>query len=249
MLELLPRVRDRVPGVKPGTIMAIHRYADHLLKGLDLPRERRFIFQRAYYQAGDAKAIIEPGIRADLENADPYGTHLAYFRGMSDASFIDQMLRLDQKTFLPELNLLYSDKTSMAHAVEVRVPLLDDVVVDFMRTVPARHKIHGFGQKLLFKHAMEGILPKDVIWRRKAPFSAPVRTWLRRDLDDMLRDLLSRGAVEARGWLDPTAVETMLRTHREGHEDHSLRIWSLVTLEVWARSFIDCRFPVQGEFA
>ena len=168
---------------------------------------------------------------------------------MKDASFIDQMLRLDQKTFLPELNLLYSDKTSMAHGVEVRVPLLDNVVVDFMSTVPDRHKIHGFGQKLLFKEAMKGILPKDVIWRRKAPFSAPVRTWLRHDLDDMLHDLLSRRAIEARGWLDPTAVENMLRTHREGHADHSLRIWSLITLELWARSFIDRRFPVQGEFA
>jgi len=118
-----------------------------------------------------------------------------------------------------------------------------------MSHVPARDKIHGFGQKLLFKRAMKGVLPKEVIWRRKAPFSAPVRTWLRRDLDEMLADLLSRRAVEARGWLDPTAVDDMLRVHRLGNEDHALRIWSLVTLEVWARSFIDRRYGVSGEFA
>ena len=149
------------------------------------------------------------------------------------------MLYVDQKTFLPELNLAYSDKTSMAASVEVRVPLLDQQLAAFMRGIPAGMKIRGMKQKYLFKKAMEGILPHDVIWRGKAGFGAPIRNWLHGDLRPMIDDLLSEESLRRRGYFDVGAIARMRDEDRTGAADHTYRLWALITLELWMRMFID----------
>jgi asparagine synthase (glutamine-hydrolysing) len=86
---------------------------------------------------------------------------------------------------------------------------------------------------------MEGILPPEVIWRRKAAFGAPIRSWLRDDLRDMVRDLLSGENLCRRGYFNPAAVQQMIQADESGMADHSLRIWALLTLEIWMRLFVD----------
>src|SRR6185436_17365272 len=106
---------------------------------------------------------------------------------------------LDMGTFLPSLNLAYTDKTSMAFGVEVRVPYLDNEVVAFMAEVPHRLKIHRLQRKYLLKQALAEWLPSDVLHRRKAGFGAPIRTWIVSDLKEMIDDLLSETALGRRG--------------------------------------------------
>jgi asparagine synthase (glutamine-hydrolysing) len=177
---------------------------------------------------------------------DPYETHLRYFRQVPALDFVDRMMYVDQHTFLPELNLTYSDKTSMAASIEARVPLLDQEVASFMRAVPARYKIHGLTLKYLFRRAMEGILPKDVIWRGKAGFGAPVRTWLRRELREMVDDLLSEQAIRRRGYFDATEVRGLIDRHQRQVEDHTYRVWAFLTLELWHRTFVDAGHQVKS---
>lgn len=237
--DWLPAIKDKLPGIRPGKVMAVHRYFRKILLGAGYPPAERYVFHRSYYAPGEQGRLYTSDFQAQVNGFDPYETHLAYFRAVADADFVDQMLFVDQTTFLPELNLTYSDKTSMAASVEVRVPLLDQEVAAFMRQVPARYKINGLHQKYLFKRAMGGILPHEVIWRGKAAFGAPIRTWLRTDLRGMIRDLLSVEAVKRRGYFEPAAVRQLIEAHNNGSGDHTYHIWALLTLEVWMRVFID----------
>ena len=238
----VPAFKDRLPGVRPGKVMAFHRYFRKILLGAGYPPARRYVFHQSYYAPGEQVGLYTPGFRTQVEQFDPYETHLAYFRRVASANFTDQMLFVDQKTFLPELNLTYSDKTSMAASVEVRVPLLDQEVAAFMRQLPARYKINGLQQKYLFKRAMEGILPNSVIWRGKAAFGAPVRTWLRTDLREMIDDMLSEEVIKRRGYFEPTAIRNMIEAHNAEREDYTYHIWAFLTLEVWMRVFVDHKY-------
>ena len=188
-------------------------------------------------------ALYSDDFGAAVAGLDPYETHLAYFRPVAEADFVDQMLFVDQKTFL--VNLTYSDKMSMAASIEVRVPLLDQEVTAFMRSVPARYKIRGMKQKYLFKRAMEGILPREVVWRGKAGFGAPIRKWLQADLGEMIGDLLSEDSIRRRGYFKPQAIGSLLEDHRRGIGEYTFQIWAFLTLELWLRSFVDR--PIQPE--
>jgi len=239
LLDLLPRVRERVPRMRPGKVMAFHRYLRKLFLGAHYSRDLRYAYHRSYYPPGEQVNLYTNDYRSRVETVDPYESHLQYLRRSSDASFVDRMLYLDQKTFLPELNLAYSDKTSMAASVEVRVPLLDQELAAFMRGVPDKFKINGLKQKYLFKRAMEGILPREVIWRGKAGFGAPIRNWLHGDLEPLVDDLLSESALRSRGYFDAAAVARMRRDDRTGAADHAYRIWALLNIELWMRTFVD----------
>lgn len=242
MWDILPRISDHVPGVRPGKVLAYHRYFRKAIVGAKYPATQRYVYHRSYYTPGEQATLYSPDFRSQVAGFDPYATHLAYFDQVEGASFIDRMLYVDQKTFLPELNLTYSDKTSMAASVEARVPLLDQKLAAFMRSVPPEFKIRRTTQKYLLKRAMEGILPHDVIWRGKAGFGAPIRKWLRHDLSTLVDDVLSHTSIRRRGYFDPRAIDRLLAEDRSGKADNTYRIWALLTFEIWQRIFIDGQY-------
>jgi asparagine synthase (glutamine-hydrolysing) len=128
---------------------------------------------------------------------------------------------------------------SMAASTEVRVPLLDDQLVALSGRVPPSLKLKGMTRKYIFKRSMAGILPHDVIWRPKAGFGAPVRSWLVGDLKPMIDDLLSPEAVRRRGLFDPVEVKRIIAANEAGIEDNALRLWALLTLEIWQQTYLD----------
>ena len=249
LLDMLPSMRHHIPGVRPGKVMAYHRYLRKLFLGAHYSRELRYVYHRSYYSPGEQVSLYSNAFRDVVAQHDPYESHLRYFRSAASADFLDRMLYVDQKTFLPELNLTYSDKTSMAASVEVRVPLLDQELATFMRGVPPSYKIRGMRQKYLFKKAMEGILPRDVIWRGKAGFGAPIRNWLRGDLRELVSETLSERSIRSRGVFDPKTISKMIEDDRSGRVDHTYRIWAFLTLEMWMRTFVDARHNPQGQTA
>jgi len=147
------------------------------------------------------------------------------------------------KTFLPCLNLTYTDKTSMASSVEVRVPLLDHELIELSAKLPPRLKLKGLTRKYALKRAAEAWLPKEIINRKKAGFSAPVRAWLVRDLREMVEDLLSESNIRTRGYFQYKAVRRLIDDNLSGREDNSLKVFQLMTLELWHRAFIDAAAP------
>jgi asparagine synthase (glutamine-hydrolysing) len=127
----------------------------------------------------------------------------------------------------------------MAVGVEVRVPLLDLDLVALATKVPSDHKQRGSVGKAVFKRAMEPYLPRDVIYRPKAGFGAPLRHWLRNDLRAMVDDTLNESGVRHRGFFDPAAVQRLVEMDRSGTVDGSYSVFALMCFELWCRRFID----------
>jgi asparagine synthase (glutamine-hydrolysing) len=222
-------------------VLAVHRYLDKMLGGVDLPPEDRYVRYRSYYSDDELRALYSPALRATLADEIAGSEHLDYFADVPDDDLLNRILYVDWKTFLPELNLAYCDKMSMAASIETRVPYLDNEVVDFMLGVPPDLKLHGFTSKFVLREAMKDVVPPAILRRRKAGFGAPIRTWLRRDLREMVDDLLSAGTVSRRGYFDPVAVRRLIDDDREGRADNTYRIWALVTLELWQQIFMEGR--------
>lgn len=239
ILNLLPKLKGLIPGVSPGLVLAVHRYLSKLLESVDLEPEQRFVFSRSYYTDVQEMELYAPELRRVLAGSVAGDRHLDYFASAGDTDFLNRMLYVDLKTFLPELNLTYSDKLSSAASVELRVPFLDNEVIDFMAGVPAHLKLKRLKTKHLLRLAMRDTLPREILRRRKAGFGAPIRKWLRQDLKEIVDEILSVNSLLRRGYFNPSAVRKMVDEDRKGLADNAYRIWALITLELWHRTFID----------
>ena len=154
---------------------------------------------------------------------------------------LNRMLFLESKFFLPDHNLNYTDKMSMAVGVEVRVPLLDPDLIALAARLPVGYKQHGREGKWIFKKAMEKYLPHEVIYRPKTGFGAPLRSWLHSEskLKPLMMDVLSREAITRRGIFDAKSVETLIEQDAKGRVDATYTIFSLMCIELWCRIFLD----------
>lgn len=228
-----------LPGSRPGRFTALFRNTKKLARSAALPLRERYLGFGTYFTTDDKRGLYAGELAREASNFDPYGEHHNYFDRVADQDFINQMLYVDLKTFLPCLNLTYTDKTSMAASMEVRVPFLDHELVEMAARIPARLKLKGLTRKYILKRAAESWLPGEIIHRKKAGFSAPLRAWLVRDLRDMVEDLLSESNVRGRGMFNYAAVRNLIDDNLSGREDNSLKIFQLLTLELWHREFID----------
>jgi len=152
-------------------------------------------------------------------------------------SYLTQMCWNDTLVFLPEHNLTYSDKASMAASIESRPPLIDHRIVEFMFSLAPRERIHGTTQKYLLKKVSEKYLPRNIVYRPKASFASPLRSWVRGPLATMVGDLLSEQSLRSRGLYDPAYVAGLIARDKSGLEDNSYQIWTLLTNEIWFRTF------------
>jgi asparagine synthase (glutamine-hydrolysing) len=161
------------------------------------------------------------------------------FEQYPNLSYLTKICYCDTKTYLPDHNLTYSDKAMMAASVEGRPALLDHRIVEFMFTLKPNYRINGNTQKYLLKKVAEKHLPKEIIYRPKAPFSAPLRGWLKKELKEMVQDILSYDSISRRGIYNPKFVMKLIDQNNRGMEDNSQLIWRLMVNEIWFRTFID----------
>ena len=152
---------------------------------------------------------------------------------------LDKILALEQRFFLADHNLNYTDKMSMAAGVEVRVPFLDLDLVEHAARIPLSLKQRGRVGKWVLKKAMEPYLPHDVIYRPKSGFGAPLRRWMQHELRPLLGDLLSADSLKRRGLFEPAAVQRLIAQNDNGQVDASYTLLSLLTIEIWCRAYVD----------
>lgn len=181
--------------------------------------------------------LLSKDLRMELGDANPLKHSLAGIP--NNVPFLNRMLYLEQKHYLADHNLNYTDKMSMAEGVEVRVPLLDPDVVEFAARLPIKFKQKGKEGKWIFKKSMEGILPKDVIYRPKTGFGAPIRSWIHGPLKTIIWDTLSESSIKKRKWFNYQAVVKLLKDNEIGKIDASYSIFALLCIELWARTFLD----------
>jgi len=185
----------------------------------------------------DAAHLLSPALRSQLAATDAVQDTLA--RLPATTPRLQRMLHLECRHFLADHNLNYTDKMGMAAGVEVRVPLLDVDLVALAARLPPALKQHGGEGKWIFKKAMEPLLPREVIYRPKTGFGAPLRAWLKGPLAGMLGDIVSVDTLKRRGWFDPVAVEALRTRDRLGQVDAAYPLFALLCIELWARQFVD----------
>ena len=181
--------------------------------------------------------LLQPAWRSIPEFHDPYGVHLAWFDSRK-GPLLDRILYADMKTYLHEL-LMKQDQMSMAASIESRVPFLDHKLVEFASGLPTRLKLRGLTTKYILKKSMKGILPEEILGRRKMGFPVPLKAWFRQGPGEELTECLTGSRAASRGLFDVERIEVMLRQHREGAFNHSERLWSLLNFELWNRIYID----------
>jgi asparagine synthase (glutamine-hydrolysing) len=236
---LMKTVASALPGGLPGKLTAPLRNAKKFARSAALDFEDRYLGYGTYFTNEMKRRLYSDEWRARTSEYDPYAMHRAYFARVADAAPLNQLLYVDLKTFLPCLNLLTTDKTSMAANLEVRVPFLNREMIEMTARMPPRLKLRGLKRKYILKRALESVLPADVVWRKKAGFGAPIRSWLRGALRPMIGDLLSEETVKRRGIFRPNEVRRVVDANLSGREDFNLQVFQLLGLELWHQTFID----------
>ena len=219
------------------------RLLKKMLRSAALPPQERFIRNCTYLDESQRAGLYSRDAVNEIRDSHSDQQHRLRFEQVAHADFLNQMLYLDTKIFMTSLNLNYNDKMSMASSVEVRVPFLNRELAEFVAwNVPPNLKLRGriFPKtKHIFRTAMRGILPGEVLRQPKAGFAAPTDYWLANDLREMTDDLLSESRIRDRGLFRAGAVQKFIGEHRRGTQDWSMQIWQLLTLELWMQNFLD----------
>lgn len=222
-----------------GKLTAPMRNAKKFARSAAMDFENRYLGFGTYFTDAMKQKLYAEDLRGEMEKFDAYRYHKKYFEKCRDVSPLNRLLYLDFKTFMPALNLDTTDKTSMAANLEVRAPFINSELVELSARIPANLKIKGLKRKYILKKAAESVLPKEIIWRKKAGFSAPVRSWLRGALRPMVEDLLSEEVIKRRGIFDAREIRRIVDLNLSGKEDYNLQVFQLLNLEIWMREFLD----------
>ena len=188
-------------------------------------------------------ALFSPHFKSELAGytaQEVFNRH-ALQAGTDDPLALIQYL--DLKTYLVGDINTKVDRASMAHSLEVREPLMDHELVEWLATLPSHLKIRGQEGKYIFKKSMEAYLPQDVLYRPKMGFSVPLARWFRGPLKQRLRDAVLGERLAATGWFNPDYLRHLVDAHQSGTRDYSAPLWTLLMFEAFLRQVVDANLP------
>jgi asparagine synthase (glutamine-hydrolysing) len=193
------------------------------------------------------KEIFSPEVRAELRGArsrfDPVDVYRARYAETAGADALSRLQDVDFGIYLVDDLLVKTDRASMAHSLEARVPFLDPVVTNFAFALQARHKVRGLSKKVLLRKAAEPFLPRSVVHGRKRGFSIPAAAWLRGELQSFARETLSAEHLRAQGFFAPAPVARLLDEHAAGTQDWSRQLWGLLAFTLWYERHVEQEPP------
>jgi asparagine synthase (glutamine-hydrolysing) len=214
-----------------------------LLADLGGPRAARFAMAAGLSRADRYRAwagVFSADLVRELSGSIPPETPAVptEFAAVESLGAVDAMLAVDTRFYLPTDLLPKVDITSMAHSLEVRSPLLDRDLAEFVATLPASLKLHRFTTKHLLKKAASGLVPAQNLRRPKRGFAVPIAQWLRQDLREFVYDHLRPSRLASAGILRQHAIDALLESHVSGAKDYAHHLWVLLMLELWHRTFL-----------
>jgi len=172
-------------------------------------------------------------VRKETEKYNPQESFLSYFSHAESDNVLNKMLFLDSKTYLPDDLLTLTDKMSMAHSLEVRVPFLDHQLIEFLATVPPQLKIKNLQKKYIHRKAVSKILPREILQKKKKGFSLPLGSWFRKELRGFVQDVLTQDGIDKTGLFDQKYINQILQEHLSCKADHESKIIALLVFVIW----------------
>ena len=184
-------------------------------------------------------ALLHADVKTRLNSNGQDDPFRAFFSTVEAGDDLTRMQYLDTKTYLPEDILTKVDRASMLTSLEARVPLLDHKILEFVARIPASLKFRQGEGKYIFRRFLQGLLPSELLTRRKMGFGVPLVHWFRSDLAGYAREILFSQRSKERGFFNPSFIEGILVEHKKGQLDHSQDIWRLLAFEHWCRNYLD----------
>jgi asparagine synthase (glutamine-hydrolysing) len=184
------------------------------------------------------KRLYSRDLQSVLTASDVYAAVRHALRKAGTDDLLNRQLYTDLSIFLADDILVKVDRMSMATSLETRAPFLDADVMELAFSMPGTLKIRNGERKWILKQAVRGILPGDILKRRKEGFSIPMKNWLRRELLPLMRDLLSPARVSARALFEPAEIRRLIDAHVAGHENHAHTLFPLMVFERWAEEHL-----------
>jgi asparagine synthase (glutamine-hydrolysing) len=222
-----------------GTFLGnIGRYSKAWGRSIHLPLDQQYLGLVSVLSAEQVNTLLESQSITD----DPAQMFLQFYNQPKTVHPLNRLFYVDAKTALSESLLLLTDKMGMATSLEVRVPFLDNRLVDFVCALPAHYRMRGFNLKRLLKASLKGVVPDMVLTRAKRGFGTPMGTWLRTDLRTMVGDLLTEERLGRDRLFNVDFVKSLLSDHYMGREDYTEPIFALLAFELWRERF-DVKLP------
>ena len=194
----------------------------------------------SHFGTRELEAVLSPELRAALGDHDPYADARAhYLAAEPHAGKFGALLHLDTLTYMTDDVLTKVDRTSMLHSLEVRVPLLDHKLMEFVARIPFEYKVRGNVTKWIFREAIRDLLPAETVKRSKQGFGVPLEHWLGKEFGKLARDVLYDPRARSRGWLDSRGVTAVVEGPGPRDERRARQMWALVCLELWAQTYLD----------
>jgi len=210
--------------------VSIDYRAKRFVRGAHLaPLERHHAWKEIFSQEARTE-LLRPDRRGGADPLDPYRERWA---ANARAEPLARLQDLDRGVYLVDDLLVKTDRMSMAHSLETRVPFLDPVVAELAHALPSAYQVRGTAKKRLLRAAVAPLVPKEIARARKRGFSIPAAAWLRSELVPFAREVLSPARIARQGLLRPEAVTAVLDAHVAREADLSRQLWGLMTLSLW----------------
>ena len=216
-----------------------NRRLEKLLSGLSRPRSERLIHNYLWTDTDFAISLLSAEVRSGIDKANilyPMKEFLDKVPfGRSD---LQKSLLLDQKFFMTNHNLVYTDRMSMATGVEVRVPFLDPLILELGSKIPDKFLQRGMTGKWILKEAMKPYLPEQIINRPKTGFGLPIRTWMKVSLPEIRETYLSEASISQNGIFDFNQIFNLMQHIENGDDKHSYTLLSVLCMQIWYTNLI-----------
>jgi asparagine synthase (glutamine-hydrolysing) len=210
------------------------RRARRFIENAPLPLAQRYLGWVGIFHSSFIQELLND--RADVDPTEHFKT---YFERIQEADPLSQLLYVNTKTYLPSDLLVKTDRMTMANSLEARCPLLDQELLEFAARIPSGFKLRGLTTKHIFRQALQGLVPPEIIHRKKHGFGVPVGHWFRTHLKNDVREILLSPRALRRGYFRQEVLRQLVEEHESGRRDYGHCLWALLTFEMWHRVFID----------
>ena len=209
------------------------------LRGAGVSSEIRFFRWMGGFIDGEKKDLLSDDLKAALRHHNGYEDIFSYLSESGLTKDLERILYLSMKLYLQDDILVKVDRAAMANGLEVRCPLLDQEFVEFACRLPTYYKLKGLKTKYLLKKAARGILPDEIIDRRKKGFGIPIARWLRNELKDFMLNSLEETKIKRQGFFNYAYIKKLIDDHLEKKKDNRKALWSLLVFQMWHEKYLE----------
>lgn len=208
--------------------------------GVEYPYDESHYRWKVLFDETDKLELLSPDFTQSVSSLNAFAGMKGYFDSARNRSFsiADQLMYVDFKTFLQDDLLQKTDRMSMANSLEVRVPLLDNAIIDLSRGIPLHYKIRGFQTKYLLRKALSRFQPHEIAFGKKKGFTPPLAIWIKNGLREYVLSILSAENISKLGFIQSNYVEKIIDDHMQGRAENSRLIWALVVLVNWYANYV-----------